>query len=464
MASFRNPSGLEHGVSPYHIVYGTSGADFLWGDDSGLSQRDELYGEGGNDRLKGYGGEDRLDGGAGIDTVYYGDATVGVSVNLATGRGYDGSVGYNGSAGYDDLISIENVFGSYHNDTITGNDASNELHGLIGNDVLKGGGGADGLAGDDGEDILKGGGGADYLEGGYGVDTADYSQAPMSYTDGNLGVYVDLSANGAFWGDAQGDTFSGIENVTGSAYNDYLTGTDGNNALRGLAGDDRIWGLGGDDTLDGGAGVDTMFGGLGSDTYFVDNVADSITELASQGSDEVRVDVSWTLTAGADVETMRTTDDAGLAAINLTGNASSNVVRGNAGNNILNGGDGRDFLTGLGGQDAFLFNTALNGASNVDIVTDFNVADDTIWLDQTIFSSSLTPGNSVAGSQFVIGSAALDAGDRIIYNNATGAVLYDSDGTGATAAVQFAQLSAGLPLTNFDFFVFGLSPAPFFLA
>jgi Ca2+-binding RTX toxin-like protein len=140
-------------------------------------------------------------------------------------------------------------------------------------------------------------------------------------------------------------------------------------------------------------------------------------------------------------------------AINLTGNASGNVIIGNNGNNVLNGSDGNDDLTGLGGQDSFLFDTPLNAATNVDDITDFNVADDTILLDQTIFSSSLTPGSSVAGSQFVIGTAALDAGDRIIYNSATGAVFYDSDGTGPTAAIQFAQLSAGLPLTNFDFLV-----------
>ena len=60
---------------------------------------------------------------------------------------------------------------------------------------------------------------------------------------------------------------------------------------------------------------------------------------------------------------------------------------------------------------------------------------------------------SVAGSQFVIGPAAQDAGDRIIYNDATGAVYYDSDGTGAAAAIQFAELSPGLALTNHDFFV-----------
>jgi serralysin len=134
--------------------------------------------------------------------------------------------------------------------------------------------------------------------------------------------------------------------------------------------------------------------------------------------------------------------------------------RGNNGNNTVNGGHGNDELTGLGGMDWFLFDTPLDAMFNVDRITDFNVTNDTIRLDATIFSSSLTPDNSVAGSQFVIGTAALDAGDRIIYNNATGVVLYDSDGTGATAAIQFAQLSAGLadptdidPLTNFDFFV-----------
>jgi Ca2+-binding RTX toxin-like protein len=170
--------------------------------------------------------------------------------------------------------------------------------------------------------------------------------------------------------------------------------------------------------------------------------------------------VSYTLTAGADVELLRTDTDAGAAPINLTGNANGNVVRGNAGANVLNGGDGNDQLTGLGGADLFLFNTPLDGMFNVDAITDFNVVNDTIRLDATIFSSDLSVGSSVASSQFVVGNAALDAGDRIMYDNATGDVFYDSDGTGPTAAIRFARLSAGLadptdvdPLTNFDFFV-----------
>jgi Ca2+-binding RTX toxin-like protein len=460
-------------LGPIPGIDGTNGADSLWGTDT----NDFIYAKGGNDRLKGYGGADWLDGGAGIDTVYYGDSTAGVAVNLATGRGYGGS------AEGDTLISIEYVFGSFHNDTITGNDANNELYGLTGNDVLKGGGGADGLAGDDGDDILKGGGGADYLEGGAGIDTADYSTSDSTLVGGNslFGVSVSLNDNRGFLGDAEGDTFSGIEHLTGTPYSDTLIGTGGNNLLRGLEGHDQLMGLGGNDTLEGGGasddlsggegddtlrgelgddylngeiGADTMIGGEGNDYYYIVRDAnDVVIEFGGQGNDTVWSAVSWTLTAGADVETLRAFTDAGIDSIDLTGNANGNEVIGNSGNNVINGGDGNDELIGRGGQDSFLFDTALSAAVNIDQITDFNVVDDTILLDDDIFSSSLAPGNSVAGSQFVIGSAALDAGDRLIYNNATGAVLYDSDGTGPTAAVQFAQLSAGLPLTNFDFFV-----------
>ena len=165
----------------------------------------------------------------------------------------------------------------------------------------------------------------------------------------------------------------------------------------------------------------------GNDTYVVDSATDTITESGGQGTDTVRTSASFVLTAGADVETLETTDDSGIAAIDLTGNASGNIVRGNNGNNVIGGGDGDDELTGLGGQDSFLFDTPLDAAVNLDVITDFNVADDTILLDQTIFSSSLGLGNISAG-EFVIGAAAQDANDRIIYDNTTGALFYDSDG------------------------------------
>ena len=452
--------------------------EYLGGSDyddtlSGDGNDNHLHGGEGHDTLVGGGGADLLDGDEGLDWASYLDSTVGVLANLATGEG-DG-----GTAEGDTLVAIENLEGSIYADFLFGDAGVNVLTGRDGNDFLSGGGTHDSLFGGNHNDTLKGGGGADYLNGGNGIDTASYYESPE-------GVVVSLMTNMGDGGDAEGDTFSLIENLVGSVHDDGLWGHNGVNELSGRNGSDWLKGYGGDDTLfggdgidtlwggddndslyggdgvdtlrgdagndtlNGGAGADAMTGGTDNDTYFVDNVGDAVSESGGQGQDEVRTSVSWTLTAGADVETLATTNDAGVGAINLTGNASGNVVRGNNGNNIINGGGGSNELTGLGGQDSFRFDTQLDQAFNV--ITDFNVDDDTIVLDQTIFSSSLGLG-SVAGSQFVIGTAALDAGDRIIYNDATGAVLYDSDGVGGTAAIQFAQVSAGLALTNFDFFV-----------
>jgi len=68
-----------------------------------------------------------------------------------------------------------------------------------------------------------------------------------------------------------------------------------------------------------------------------------------------------------------------------------------------------------------------------------------------VFAVFATGG--LAAERFVVGPAAQDASDNIIYNDVTGALSYDSDGNGAAAAIQFAQLSPGLALTNLDFLV-----------
>ena len=60
---------------------------------------------------------------------------------------------------------------------------------------------------------------------------------------------------------------------------------------------------------------------------------------------------------------------------------------------------------------------------------------------------------SAADQLVVSGTAAQDANDRIIYDSNTGTLLYDSDGDGGTAAIQFATVSTGLALTNLDFLV-----------
>jgi Ca2+-binding RTX toxin-like protein len=137
----------------------------------------------------------------------------------------------------------------------------------------------------------------------------------------------------------------------------------------------------------------------------------------------------------------------------LTGNTGNNVVTGlgshdtlagGGGHDTLVGGAGKDTLTGGSGQDKFDFNTALNAVTNVDRITDFNVAGDLIRLDNDIFTA-LAVG-TLAAARFDSGpnNTAADSGDRIIYNETTGNLYYDPDGTGAAAAKLFAIL-AGAP-------------------
>jgi Ca2+-binding RTX toxin-like protein len=167
-------------------------------------------------------------------------------------------------------------------------------------------------------------------------------------------------------------------------------------------------------------------------------------------NDRIFASVSYSLGAGVQVERLTTSDNNATTAINLTGNELANIIFGNAGANILNGGSGADLLTGLGGEDTFRFTTT-PGAGNVDAIGDFNVTDDTIQLENAVFTG-LAAGALAAGA-FNTGASATQADDRIIYNSATGALLFDVDGVGGVAAVEFATLSTGLSMTASDFFV-----------
>jgi serralysin len=118
-----------------------------------------------------------------------------------------------------------------------------------------------------------------------------------------------------------------------------------------------------------------MEGGGGDDTYRVDNAGDVVIEAVNGGIDTVIASVSYTLRAGAAVETMTTDNDAGTAAINLTGNELANRVVGNAGANTLHGGAGNDRLEGLDGSDILWGDAGqdllIGGAGNdVYVVTD----------------------------------------------------------------------------------------------
>ncbi|MFD1628129.1 calcium-binding protein, partial [Azospirillum griseum] len=118
--------------------------------------------------------------------------------------------------------------------------------------------------------------------------------------------------------------------------------------------DNLIQGGVGNDTLSGGAGNDTLVGGLGNDVYIVDDAGDAVTELAGEGSDEVRTSLS-SYSLSANVETLTYT---GTGNFNGVGNASDNLIRGGVGNDTLSGGVGNDTLVGGLGNDVYIVDDA----------------------------------------------------------------------------------------------------------
>ncbi len=129
----------------------------------------------------------------------------------------------------------------------------------------------------------------------------------------------------------------------------------------------------------------------------------------------------------------------------LNGNSASNAINGAAGNDTIKGYAGNDTLTGDTGRTSFVFNTALNASTNVDTITDFNVAADTIQLDNAIFTAPMTAG-ALASAAFRANATGLaaDASDRIIYKTDTGELYYDANGSASGGGVLFAKVGTGL--------------------
>ncbi|WP_414475838.1 polysaccharide lyase family 7 protein [Microvirga sp. M2] len=134
----------------------------------------------------------------------------------------------------------------------------------------------------------------------------------------------------------------------------------------------------------------------------------------------------------------------------VKGASGNELLKGNAGRDVLWGKAGSDVLTGGSHEDAFVFDTAIG--KDVDYITDFNVKDDSIRLDNAIFRK-LTKTGSLSSSVVTIGEKAKDSNDYIVYNNKTGALSYDADGSGEGAAVRFAVIENKMALTAADFFV-----------
>ena len=407
--------------------------------------------------LTGSGGDNILDGGVGADSMMGGGGddiyivdNLGDTVSELAGGGLDivqSSVTYSLSANVERLIltGTAAINGS-------GNNSGNILIGNAGRNILDGGFGADQMSGGNDNDIYFVNDVADVVTEASN-NGHDIVRSSVSYTLGDFIEEAKLIGGGN-------------TNATGNFRRNWLNGNGGDNTLMGLEGDDR---------LNGGSGADTLIGGTGNDIYVIDISGDTVQELAGQGIDEVQTSISYTL--GNDIENLTIAgkgshDGTGNVLANIiTGNGAANTLRGQggddtlsgglgidtllggAGTDILSGGAGNDIMTGGTGEDGFRFDTALNAATNVDAITDFVVADDTIHLSRTMFTGIASNGTLASGA-FHLGTVAGDAGDRILYDAATGNIFYDADGAGGAAQILFAKVTAGTSLTNLDFTAF----------
>ncbi|HTV66977.1 MAG TPA: hypothetical protein VMF90_00420 [Rhizobiaceae bacterium] len=220
----------------------------------------------------------------------------------------------------------------------------------------------------------------------------------------STGVNIVLTNSGTIKGDTVVSGGSGADSLSNS-------GT--------MTGDISLWG--GNDIYNGAAGrlSGQISGGAGND------------RLTGGGLGE-------TFLGGADVDT-------------LTGNGGADTLKGDAGNDTLNGGVGLDRLWGGANSDIFVFNVAVT-AVNRDTIYDFNLGNDRLHLDNAVFTKIGATGPLKAAA-FKLSTQVKDADDRIIYNKTTGALLYDSDGSGAAAPIHFATLQNKPVVTAADFTV-----------
>ena len=396
-------SGLQSRSSVSGYYRGPPSHDLHEGNDSfhGARYGDDVRGGDGNDVLNGNGGSDSLYGGDGADSILGGTNTdlVWGGTGDDTLRGGSSSDTVRGEDG-DDLIhgdsSGDSIYGGAGDDTIDGGSSADTIHGEDGNDRLIGSGSSDKVFGGVGDDYIDGGSSADELYGGDGADSI------------LGGTNTDL-----VWAGADNDT------VRGGTSSDTIAGEDGDDLIHGDSSGDLIYGGIGNDTIDGGSSADTIDGEGGNDSLIGGSSSDVL--YGGEGND-----LLW-------------------------GGSSADVLDGGAGDDTIYGGSSADVMFGGTGRDIFVFNTGIG--TSVDTVSDFNVADDTIWLDDAVFvglaAGTLEVGAFVANTA----GAAILVSHRIVYDTDSGALWFDADGSGAVAAVQFATLSTGLALTASDFFV-----------
>ena len=293
------------------------------------------------------------------DTVSYRSSDAGVIVSLVSGFNFQG-----GHADDDTISNFENIIGSGHADTLTG---------------------------DSGNNIIEGLGGADTLDGGTaGTNT-------LSYASSSRGVRVDLNAvldtadfsgtdaaiiKESKGGDAEGDKVRAgtFDNIIGSGSADTLTGNREANTLRGG---------GGNDTLNGDDGDDMLYGGIGNDNLYGNDENDTLT--GGPGADR--------LDGGADVGD---TDTASYADATTGVKLDLDAERGLEGDAKSDTFISIEKFVGSANDDTFIASERADdidgGDHNADDMGDEDGVDgDTVSYEESTAGVTVTVGDSVSG-------------------------------------------------------------------
>lgn len=307
-------------LSNFRSIEGSEYADLLvGGDDTNAGLGNQLMGAGGNDAL--YGGDDTLDGEDGFDIVDYSSDTSEVLVNLSGSQvifGADtveGGSALDGSEGVDTFFDVEGVQGSAFNDTLVAGDSGSWINGNLGSDSIVGGAGEDTLS---------------FM----------FHSGAVNVGDGTA----------TFSGDT--DTFSNIEVVQGSAFDDIIVTYGAFSMVEGMAGDDVL-------TLGVGTGDTVSYEHSPGDTESGDGVFVNLGDDTLEYGNTINEHSAWDGWGGSDALT-------GIE--NITGSALNDCLMGDGNSNELFGGAGDDALLGSGGGDS------LDGGVGTDWVSYFNTS------------------------------------------------------------------------------------------
>lgn len=386
--------GIENvsGTAYDDMLTGNGGDNWIWGEGG----NDTLSGGGGNDLVETDAGNSVLDGGLGNDTAGFqglDSFTSGVTVSLAL-QGAAQTVAAGSSI---TLSGFENLTGTIHDDMLSGDGGDNVLAGNAGNDTLLGGAGSDTLYGDGtiapdthglgysgpitttadgggaGNDILDGGAGDDIMNGGAGIDTASFA----SWSEG-VTVGLGVGGNGFASNDlgTENDQLLGIENVTGSAFSDFINGNNDSNVLNGGAGGDALFGRGGDDELIGGDGDDFLRGSDGADTLNGGSGWDRVSSFVAAPTAGITFNLNIQGVAqdtGQGMDTLIGIEHASGTVLSdtLIGDSGSNWLWGGS-DGTAGGGTGNDNIDGGGGDDLVEVGSGdhtLNGGTGTDALS-----------------------------------------------------------------------------------------------